>query len=142
MDKNKIKGKRYVCVDDVETQVFLWGKLAWLSEPRVTGTDNMTAGVVTLEIGKGHDRHNHPGCEELLFVIEGEGNQSVEVEGEIEKRRIKKGDLVHIPADAFHSTINAGTIPMVLFAVYQFPGPEAFLRTLPECKIEPAKNKS
>jgi oxalate decarboxylase/phosphoglucose isomerase-like protein (cupin superfamily) len=142
MNVNKIKGKRFVCVDDVETQIFPWGRLAWLSEPRVTGTDNMTAGVVTLEPGKGHERHNHPKCEEILFVIEGEGDQTVEADDKIEKRRIKKGDLAHIPSGAYHSTINAGTDPMVLFAVYQFPGPEAVLRKSPECKIEPAKNKA
>jgi oxalate decarboxylase/phosphoglucose isomerase-like protein (cupin superfamily) len=138
---NNMKGKRFVSVDDVETQVFPWGRLSWLSEPRVTGTDNMTAGVVILMPGKGHDRHNHENCEEILFVIEGEGDQTVEVEGRVEKKIIKKGDLVHIPPSAFHSTINIGKKSMVLFAVYQFPGPEAFLRSLPQCIIEPPKNK-
>ena len=98
-------GVRYVSVDDVETQVFPWGKLAWLSEPRVTGTDSMTAGVVTLEPGKGHDRHNHPGCEEILNVLEGEMNQTVEDDGKIIQRRIKPGDLVHIPPGEYHSTV-------------------------------------
>jgi len=133
---------RFVSVDDVETQNFPWGKLAWLSEPRVTGTDNMTAGVVTLEPGKGHDRHNHAGCEELLYVLEGMGDQTIEDGGEIIKRRVKPGDLIHIPPGGYHSTINAGATPMVLFAVYQYPGPEAFLRSLPECVIEPAKNRA
>ena len=94
----RTSGVRHVSVDDVETQVFPRGKLAWLSEPRVTGTDYMTAGVVTLEPGKGHDRHNHPGCEEMLYVQEGEGNQTVEDDGKIIQRRIKPGDLVHIPS--------------------------------------------
>ncbi len=89
----RTSGVRYVSVDDVETQVFPWCKLAWLSEPRVTGTDSMTAGVVTLEPGKGHDRHNHPGCEEILNVLEGEMNQTVEDDGKIIQRRVKPGDL-------------------------------------------------
>lgn len=101
----RTSGVRYVSVDDVETQVFPWGKLAWLSEPRVTRTDYMTADVVTLELGKGHDRHNHPGCEEMLYVQDGEGNQTVEDDGKIIQQRIKPGDLVYIPPGEYHSTV-------------------------------------
>jgi hypothetical protein len=67
--------KRFVEPKHVETQVFDWGRIQWLSEPRVTGTERITAGVVTLAPGKGHQRHNHPGVEEILYVIEGEGIQ-------------------------------------------------------------------
>ncbi len=102
----EIKDKRFVTVDDVETQVFPWGTLQWLSEPRVTGTDNMTSGIVTLNLGKGHDRHNHEGCEEILYVLEGEGDQTIETDDKVEKRIVKKGDLIYIPASAYHSTIN------------------------------------
>ena len=65
--------KTFVEPREVETQVFDWGRIQWLSEPRVTGSKNITAGVVTLEPGKGHQRHNHPGVEEVLYVLEGEG---------------------------------------------------------------------
>ncbi|MGH2460929.1 MAG: cupin domain-containing protein, partial [Chloroflexota bacterium] len=59
--------RRFVSADDVETQVFDWGTLKWLSEPRVTNAKNIAAGVVILEPGKGHVRHNHPGVEEVLY---------------------------------------------------------------------------
>jgi len=45
--------KTFVEPKEVETQVFDWGRIQWLSEPRVTGSKNITAGVVTLEPGKG-----------------------------------------------------------------------------------------
>jgi oxalate decarboxylase/phosphoglucose isomerase-like protein (cupin superfamily) len=138
----KVKGKRFVSVDDVETQVFPWGSISWLSEPRVTGTDNMTLGVVTMEKGKGHGMHNHAGCEEIIYVVEGEGLQTIEVEGKVIEQKIKKGDLVHIPPGIFHSNINTEDTPMVSLAIYQFPGSEASLRNDPECKIIPAKNRS
>ena len=138
----KFKGKRFVSPDDVETQVFPWGSISWLSEPRVTGTDNMTLGVVTQLPGGGHDSHNHPGCEELIYVIEGEGEQILEIDGKTEKQSIKKGDLVHIPPGVFHSSVSTGGGSMVSLAIYQFPGPEAKLRNDPECKIEPPKNRS
>jgi len=69
----------FVRPEEVETQVFPWGSIKWLSEPRVTGTERFTMGVVVLEPGKGHTRHNHPGVEEILYVVSGEGEQMVEV---------------------------------------------------------------
>jgi oxalate decarboxylase/phosphoglucose isomerase-like protein (cupin superfamily) len=132
--------KRIVNVKDVETQVFPWGTLSWLSEPRVTGTDNMTAGLVVLEPGKGHARHNHPGCDEVLFILAGEGVQTLEEEGNFTKQTVKKGDLIRIPSGVFHSTMNTGTKTVYILAIYQFPGPETELRNSPDCKIKPAEN--
>ena len=129
-------GRRFVSPGAVETQVFDWGTIKWLSEPRVTGTERITAGVVTLEPGKGHQRHNHPGAEEILYVIEGEGIQMVDL-GNEERQTVRAGTMIHIPADIYHETINTGDRPMKLLAVYSPPGPEALLRSLPGCRIEP-----
>src|SRR5579863_3240697 len=98
----RFAGRRFVTPATVETQVFDWGTIKWLSEPRVTGTDRFTAGVVILEPGKGHTRHNHPGVEEILYIISGEGDQMVEVPDGTggwrpERRTVRAGALVHIP---------------------------------------------
>ena len=122
---------------DVETQVFDWGRLSWLSEPRVTAAEAFSAGLVSLEQGKGHDRHNHPGVEEILYVVEGVGLQMVEQDGERIEREIGAGVLVHIPPDVYHSTVNTGTGPMRILAVYAPPGPEAELRAMEGVRIEP-----
>ena len=132
----------FVELDDVETQVFDWGKLSWLSEPLVTAAEKFSAGVVELEQGRGHDRHNHPGCEEILYVLEGKGLQMVEVDGEQVEREVGPGVLVHIPTDAFHSTVNIGDGPMRLLAIYAPPGPEADLRAMDGVVIEPPKRQS
>jgi oxalate decarboxylase/phosphoglucose isomerase-like protein (cupin superfamily) len=128
--------KTFVEPRHVETQVFDWGRIQWLSEPRVTGARAITAGVVTLEPGKGHQRHNHPGVEEVLYVLEGEGMQMVDL-GVEERCTVQAGMMIHIPADIYHETINTGDRPMKLLAVYSPPGPEALLRSLPGCRIEP-----
>ena len=127
--------------DDVETQVFGWGQLSWLSEPRVTAAKKFSAGLVVLEQGKGHDRHNHPGCEEILYVIDGKGMQVVEVGGERREREVGPGVLIHIPPDAYHSTVNTGDVPMKLLAIYAPPGPEAELREMDGVVIEPPKGQ-
>jgi len=92
--------------------------------------------VVTLEPGKGHQRHNHPGAEEILYVIEGEGIQMVDL-GNEERQTVRAGTMIHIPADIYHETINTGDRPMKLLAVYSPPGPESLLLSLPGCRIEP-----
>jgi len=116
--------------------VFPWGNLKWYSEPKVTGTDRFSFGVVILEPGKGHERHNHPGVEEILYCVSGEGEQMVDMDGEV-RRRIKPGSAVHIPPDVYHETINTGWEPLKMIAIYAPPGPEALLRTFPDCKVLP-----
>jgi oxalate decarboxylase/phosphoglucose isomerase-like protein (cupin superfamily) len=133
---SEVAGRRIVTPADVETQVFEWGSIKWLSEPRVTATSRLTMGVVLLEPGKGHARHNHPGCEEILYVVSGQGKQMIEI-GSESWHAIQAGDMVHIPPDVFHSTINTGWEPLKLVAVYSPPGPEALLRLLPECRVLP-----
>jgi len=134
--------KRFIEPDDVETQVFDWGSIKWMSEPRTTDADRFTAGVVVLAPGKGHERHNHPGVEEILYVVSGEGEQMVEVTGSDgvarpERRKVKAGTLIHIPPDVYHETINTGWEPLKLVAIYAPPGPEAILREMPGCRVVP-----
>lgn len=134
MDGNS--GKRFVTPSEVETLVFDWGTIKWLSEARVTHAERFSAGVVLLEPGKGHARHNHPGVEEILYVVSGHGKQMVE-EGNETWKEIGPGDLVHIPPDIFHATVNTGWEPLKMVAIYSPPGPEAFLKTLPGCQVLP-----
>ncbi len=133
---SETKDRRFIETQHVETQVFDWGRIQWMSEPRVTGSQRMAAGIVTLEVGKGHERHTHPSEEEILFVLEGEGTQMVDVDGE-ERRQVSPGTMIHLPPGAYHSTVNTGSKPMKIFVVYSPSGPEAFLRSLPGCRIEP-----
>jgi oxalate decarboxylase/phosphoglucose isomerase-like protein (cupin superfamily) len=134
-----VSEKKLIFVEaaDVETQVFDWGRLNWLSEPRVTAAEKFSAGLVALEPGKGHGRHNHPGVEEILYVVGGRGLQMVEVDGKEDEREVGPGVLIHIPPDVFHSTINTGDTPLVFLAIYAPPGPEAQLRASDDVTIEP-----
>lgn len=126
--------QRVIRPEDVETLVFDWGTIKWTSEPRISNAQNFSMGVVLLRPGKGHARHNHPGVEEVLYVISGEGKQMLD-DGEFFP--ISAGMTIHIPADMYHSTVNTGWEPLKLIAIYAPHGPEAFLRSLPECVIVP-----
>jgi oxalate decarboxylase/phosphoglucose isomerase-like protein (cupin superfamily) len=131
-------GKRFVKPEEVETQVFDWGTIKWLSEPKVTDAQRFSTGTVLLNPGKGHTRHNHPGVEEILYVVSGEGVQMVEDEqGNPVRQPIAAGMLIHIPADVYHETINTGWEQLKLIAVYSPHGPEALLRQMEGVRIVP-----
>ena len=65
---------------------------------------------VILLPGKGHDRHNHPDADEILYILAGEGEQMVD---DGEPFAVRAGQTVFIPKGAFHSTLNTGYEPMV-----------------------------
>ena len=135
------KSERYfIESDDVETLAFDWGKIAITVSPKASGAVAFSAGVVVLEPGGGHERHNHPGAEEIIHVISGSGEQMVEdIDGKPIVRTVGPGTSVYVPASRFHSTMNTGAEPMTVYVVYSPVGPEEVLRTLPGCRISPAR---
>ena len=105
----------------------------------MTDAVRFSAGVVLLEPGKGHTRHNHPGVEEIVYVVSGTGVQMVEDEqGRPVRQHVSAGDLVHIPPDVYHETVNTGWEPLKLVAIYAPHGPEALLRAMEGVRIVPA----
>lgn len=141
-----IPGKRIVRPEEEPFSAFDWGKIQFLSEPKLTNAEHMSIVHVYLASGQGHLRHNHPGSEEILFIIAGEGEQMVEDDleengGKPQYFHVKPGDLVHIPSSVFHQTINKGTETMQLLAVYSPCGPEDVLRSLPDYRLLPMETK-
>jgi oxalate decarboxylase/phosphoglucose isomerase-like protein (cupin superfamily) len=120
--------------DDVETIVFDWGTIKWTSAPKVSGSKRFSAGIVLLNPGKGHDTHNHPGCEEILYCISGYGKQTVAGQ----EKELKPGMTIFIPPGIAHSTLNTGWEPLKILVVFDPPGPEEHQKTLPDCKVIPA----
>ncbi|MBV8098054.1 MAG: cupin domain-containing protein [Verrucomicrobia bacterium] len=118
--------------DDVDRLEFDWGKIHFLSEPQVTNAERFSFGIVELAQGKGHARHNHPGAEEIIYVVSGEGEQMVDDQPPV---KVGPGASVYIPADIYHSTVNTGNEPLRLIVVYSPAGPERLLREIPGCKV-------
>lgn len=122
--------------NDVDNYGFDWGRLAVTIGPQVNGAKAFSAAVVHVPPGKGHDRHNHPGSEEIIFIMKGRGEQMVEDEaGAPHTKEVGPGCSVFIPESRFHSTLNTGDEPMEIFVVYSPPGPEEVLRDLPDFHI-------
>lgn len=133
----------FVYPDDVDNFGFDWGRLALTCAPEVNDAQQFSAGVVFVPPGQGHTRHNHPGAEEIIFILKGTGEQMVEDEdGTPETRTVHPGCTIFIPESRFHATKNTGDELMQIFVVYSPTGPEKLLREAPDFHLIPAKNKS
>lgn len=132
------KSNFFVYPKDVDAFGFDWGRLSLTVGPEVNGATRFSGGVVDLPSGEGHARHNHPGAEEIIFVISGHGQQMVEdEEGNPITADVGPGCTIYIPESRFHATKNTGNGPMQLFVIYSPAGPEADLRNLPDFRIIP-----
>jgi oxalate decarboxylase/phosphoglucose isomerase-like protein (cupin superfamily) len=108
------------------TMSFDWG----LIKPLVAGRSaNVSLMHVVVLPGQGHDRHNHPDADEILYVLAGTGEQMVD---DAATFPIHPGQTVWIPKGAFHSTRNTGWEPLVVLAVYAPGGAEEALKGLPD----------
>jgi oxalate decarboxylase/phosphoglucose isomerase-like protein (cupin superfamily) len=113
---------------DVPTMVFDWGSIKWLVSPdTVTGAPS-SFGEVVINPGRGHERHVHPDADEVLYVIEGTGRQTV---GDAPEFDVVAGDAIWVPRGTEHSTHNTGWKPLRLIATYTPGGEENALRGLP-----------
>jgi oxalate decarboxylase/phosphoglucose isomerase-like protein (cupin superfamily) len=111
------------------TWSFDWGVIKPLVAADNTEATEMSMLHVLLLPGKGHDRHNHPESDEILYILAGEGDQMVD---DGEPFPVRPGQTVFIPKGAFHSTLNTGYEPMVILAIYAPAGAEDVLKTLPD----------
>ena len=126
----------FIYPDEVDRFAFDWGHLTVTCGPSVNGAGKFSAGVVHVPPGQGHSRHNHPGSEEIIYVLEGAGEQMVEdTEGNPVTEQVRAGCTIFVPESRFHSTLNTGDAPMKLFVVYSPAGPEELLRDLPDFRL-------
>ena len=121
--------------ESLPTMTFDWG----LIKPLVSRADTAEAGVSLMHVvllpGQGHERHNHPDADEILYVLAGTGEQMVD---DGEPFAVRPGQAVWIPREAFHSTVNTGWEPMTILAIYAPAGAEEALTTLPDFRSVPA----
>jgi len=121
--------------DQLVTDSFEWGTIKWGVTTDLEPSASLTTGEVVINPTKGHDRHNHPESDEVLYIIEGEGVQTV---GDAPEFRVAAGDTVYIPKGVMHSTFNTGWRQLRILAVYNPAGSERALRELPDYRQIPA----
>jgi oxalate decarboxylase/phosphoglucose isomerase-like protein (cupin superfamily) len=121
---------------DLPTYTFGWGVIKPLvSQDNVDSEPSVSLMHVVLLPGQGHERHNHPDADEILYVLAGTGEQMVDDDQTFE---VRAGHTVWIPMGAFHSTLNTGWEPLSLLAIYAPAGAEQALKGLPDYREIPA----
>ena len=82
-----------------------WGTLQWLCNGKLMPGAEQTVGLASILPGKRNPLHFHPNCEEVLYVISGQGLQSCDGR----TIRLKAGMTIRIPAKVKHNLVNTGT---------------------------------
>jgi oxalate decarboxylase/phosphoglucose isomerase-like protein (cupin superfamily) len=113
----------------ISTLSFDWGLIKPLVSRANTAGAAMSLMHVVLLPGRGHERHNHPDADEILYILSGEGEQMVD---DGEPFPVGPEQAVFIPTGAYHSTLNTGWQPLTLLAIYSPAGAEDVLRELPD----------
>ena len=85
-----------------------WGTLQWICNEKLMPGSAQTVGLATIFPGKHNPVHYHPNCEEVLYVISGQGLQSYDGDTIL----LKAGMTVRIPAKVKHNMVNTGTEPL------------------------------
>lgn len=116
-------------IDPIErpTVTFDWGLIKRLVARNDLDTGAISIMHVVVFPGCGHDRHNHPEADEVLFILSGEGEQMVD---DRDPFPVRAGQSVLIPRGVWHSTLNTGWEPMTVLAIYAPAGPEEIFKEL------------
>ena len=87
---------------------------------QIMATDTMVVRMNCYEPGQITPMHLHPGEDELIYIVEGEGTFAFR-DADLEDLTFKAGDLVRLPGDQFHSIV-AGPDGRVVLIYFMTPG--------------------
>jgi mannose-6-phosphate isomerase-like protein (cupin superfamily) len=89
-------------------ETFAWGAIKWLYNGRLSPGAEQTLGVCHILPGKRNPLHFHPNCEELLYVLAGQGRHRLD--DELVELRV--GMTIRIPVGVKHNLENTGWEPL------------------------------
>ena len=95
-----------------------WGALQWLIGGTQTPGAEQTLGVVIIQPGQRNPLHQHPNCEELLYVLSGTCEHRL---GD-DRFSLAPGDVIRIPRGVPHWAKCTSAEPLV--AVISFSAPD------------------
>lgn len=96
--------------EDNDVHDMPWGELRWYTSAAMDNSRTMTTGVAILRPGKSNPVHYHPNCDEILTVVSGKIQHTMnEVSVEM-----SAGDTVSIPQGVLHNATNTGDEDAIL----------------------------
>src|SRR6059036_1974725 len=113
MSDSPIPAWRFVSFNETEVEK-LPGKIHhWYCKPGMVRDTNLMFVRAHLLPGEAHKFHHHPHMEEILYILSGTAEQWVEKD----KRLMKSGDSLYLPAGVVHGTYNAGREALDFLAI-------------------------
>ena len=113
---------RFVSLSESEIERLPGKTHHWYCRPGMVRHTNLYFVRAHLQPGHAHGFHYHPGREEILYILSGSAEQWVEHE----KRIVRSGDSIYLPAGIVHGTYNTGSDVLDFLAVISpadAPGP-------------------
>jgi quercetin dioxygenase-like cupin family protein len=95
-------------------------RIKWLFSGKTAADTAQTLGYVVIEPGQKNPLHAHPNCEEVLYLISGELDHSLD--GAV--YRLGPGDAIRVPAGAKHDAKSVGSEPAAMVVCYSVPNRE------------------
>lgn len=93
---------------------FDWGTLQWLASGKLLADAEQTLGLCHILPGRRNPVHYHPNCEEVLHVLAGQGDHSLD--GEIVS--LSAGMTIRIPRNVKHNFANTGAEPLICLIAF------------------------
>ena len=97
-----------------ETDEFPWGAIKWLCNDQIDPESEMTFGTVYINAGQSNPLHYHPNCEELIYIISGECDHTLDGQA----YPMKPGMMMRIPQGVKHKAANTGWAPVMMVICY------------------------
>jgi len=104
---------RFVSFAETEVERLPGKTHHWYFKPGMVADTNLMFVHACLPPGESHGFHFHPKMEEILYVLSGASEQWVERE----KRIMKRGDSLYLPAGVVHGTYNRGQEMLEFLAI-------------------------
>lgn len=106
-----------IAAQDIQPLAMGWGEIRWLVGQRLQPDSELTFGVVTIAPGAKNERHLHPNCEEVLYVISGECDHSL---GD-ERYHLTPGMAIRVPRNTPHDAVVTSSGPLHAVIAYSAP---------------------
>ena len=109
---------RKVSLNDIEPQHLKGRDLRWVVTPETIGAESLSIAIMNcFPRATVRPLHGHKDIEEVILVLEGEGEAWVDGE----TATFKKGDAVLFPANSRHQVRNTGDVDLVTASIFSQP---------------------
>jgi quercetin dioxygenase-like cupin family protein len=110
--------------ESYEVEPTSWGRLVWMVAGRLHNSATLTLGKCFISPGSANPRHVHPNCDEVLHVLRGDIEHSLDDK----TFRLSAGETISVPMGSMHNARNLGAEEAELLIVFS----SADRQTVPE----------